>query len=204
MTSALQRLRRLLGRGLQETQPLWSDIRTAYEWVHQAAHILGNDEALTAEQVEHRFDELITMMAAHRDQAGTLAAAIDHFMKVTASYRPGLFHCYRVPNLPGTNNDLEHVFGGHRHHDRRATGRKTASPTLVLHGPTRLIAAAATRARRFTARDLARVDRGQYAMTRHLLEHRRHGRVLRTRFRRNPDGYLADLEARLDQLVLPP
>jgi hypothetical protein len=38
---------------------------------------------------------------------GLLAAAAAHFAKVTASYWPGLFCCYDVPDLPRTNNALE-------------------------------------------------------------------------------------------------
>jgi hypothetical protein len=33
-------------------------------------------------------------MARHRDRAGSLSEAIDHFGKVTRSYRAGLFHCW--------------------------------------------------------------------------------------------------------------
>ncbi len=32
------------------------------------------------------------------------------------SYWAGLFHCYAVPDLPRTNNDLEHYFGTARYH----------------------------------------------------------------------------------------
>jgi len=44
------------------------------------------------------------------------------------SYWPGLFHCYDVPELPRTDNDLEQLLGSHRYHERRASGRKVASP----------------------------------------------------------------------------
>ncbi len=57
--------------------------------------------------VRRRFDGLVAAMRRHRDHAGTLASAIGHFAKVTRSYRPGLFHCYAVPGLPRTNNDLD-------------------------------------------------------------------------------------------------
>lgn len=74
--------------------------------------------------VRRRFDGLGAAMRRHRDSAGTLAAAVDHFRKVARSYRSGLFHCYAVPDLPRTNNDLEQMFGSQRYHERRATGRK--------------------------------------------------------------------------------
>src|SRR3712207_9435478 len=63
----------------------------------------------------------------------------------SSDLRPGLFHCYAVPDLPRTNNGLEQLFGSQRYHERRATGRKAASPAAVLRGEVRLIAATATR-----------------------------------------------------------
>jgi hypothetical protein len=108
-----------------------------------------------------------------------------------------------VPDLPRTNNDLEHLFGSYRHHERRATGRKTASPAMVLRGPVRVLAATATRLRPFQARDLAAADRQQWAAIRDSLEQRRHSRRLRARFRRSPDHFLKQLEADLIQSALP-
>ena len=133
-------------------------------------------------------------MHRHRGKAGTLADAIEHFRKVARSYKPGLFHCYAVPGLPRTNNDLEHLFGSQRYHERRATGRKAASPATVLRGEVRLIAATATR---LPPTRCARAGPGQSGAMdriRQRLDHRRHARTLRTRFRQNPGAYLADLE----------
>ena len=84
--------------------------------------------------VQRRFGGLVAAMARHRACAGDLAWAIDHFCKVTRSYRPGLFHCYAVTDLPRTDTGLEQLFGSQRYHERRATGRKMASPATVLRG----------------------------------------------------------------------
>ena len=70
-------------------------------------------------------------MYRHRGKAGALGPAVDHFHKVARSYRPGLFHCYAMADLPRTNNDLEQLFGSARYQERRATGRKTAAPAAV-------------------------------------------------------------------------
>ena len=70
-----------------------------------------------------------------------------HFVKVSKSYWPGLFRCYESAELPRTNNDLEHVFGSHRYHERRASGRRRTSPGLVVMGSARLISGLATRLR---------------------------------------------------------
>ena len=102
----------------------------------------------------------------------------------------GLFHCYEIPALPRTNNALEQSFGAHRYHERRATGRKGASPALVLRGSVQLIAAMATRLRVFAAWELAPEDVSDWQALRHELETRRQRRTLRRRFRRDPDSYL--------------
>ena len=165
---------------------------------------LGNAAAETAAVVRRRFDGLVGAMARHRASAGQLTEAVDHFRKVARSYRPGLFHCYAVPDLPRTNNGLEQLFGSQRHDERRATGRRTASPATVLRGEVRLIAATATRLRPPKAPDLGRVSRERWRDRRGWLEPRRQARTLRTRFRRDPDAYLAALEQRACQPALPP
>jgi hypothetical protein len=194
---------RLIRRGLEHTAALWPDIERVYGWVHRAAHILGNEAGETAAVVQRRFDGLVGAMARHRASAGSLVAAVDHFRKVAHSYRPGLFHCYAVPDLPRTNNGLEQVFGSQRYHERRASGRRAASPATVLRGEARLIAATATRLHPPTPRDLGRVSRDRWRALRERLDQRRHARTLRTRFRRDPTAYLAALEQQACQPTSP-
>jgi hypothetical protein len=153
--------------------------------------------------VRRRLDGLLAAMARHRAKAGPLGEAVDHFLKVTRSYRPGLFHCYAVADLPRTNNDLEQLFGSYRRHERRVSGRKAGSSATVLRGPVRVAAALATKLRRRDARDLAGADRQRWRQVRASLERRRRARVLRVQFRRDPEGYLRRLEQLLRQPTLP-
>ena len=176
----------LIEHGLEQTASLWPDIERAYTWIHQAAHILNNHEDEDAAKVQRRFNGMVGAMARHRDCAGSLHDAIDHFGKVTRSYRPGLFHCYAVPDLPRTNNDLEHEFGSQRYHERRATGRKAASPAAVLRGEARLVAAIATRWCAPSGSDLGCVDRERWKELRQRLDRRRQARTQRTARRRPP------------------
>jgi hypothetical protein len=200
----LSQLQALLQRGLTETAALWPAVRGAYRWVHRAAHVLTNEAHQPGAVVKRRLGGMLGAITRHQAAAGPLAPALAHFLKVSRSYWPGLFHCYEVQELPRTNNDLEQAFGAHRYHERRATGRKAASPALVLRGPVQLIAAAATRLRIFTPRELAPEDVRAWQALRHDLDTRRHQRTLRRRFRRNPASYLAELEAALLKLTLPP
>jgi hypothetical protein len=196
-------LRQLIARGLARTAALWPAIERVYGWVLRAAHILGNEAGEAAAMIQRRFDGLVGAMARHRASAGPLTAAVDHFCKVARGYRPGLFHCYAVRDLPRTNNGLEQLFGSQRYHERRATGRRAASPAAVLRGEVRLIAATATRLHPPTSRDLGRVSRNRWRDLRERLDQRRHARTLRARFLRNPAAYLTALEQQACQPALP-
>ena len=127
LTLPLVKLKRLLFQGLEQTAALWSPITIAYNWVHHAAQILDNQVEFDAPTVQLCLSALIEAMSAHQTSAGSLVSGIIHFLKVMASYWSGLFHCYSVPGLPRTNNDLEHIFGTVRHHQRRCTGRTSSS-----------------------------------------------------------------------------
>lgn len=196
-------LKRLVSNALEQTAPLWTPLTIAYDWVHQAAAILDNPDELGAEAIQQKFTQLLQEMAQHKAQTGALSSGIDHFLKVTQSYEPGLFHCYDVAGLPRTNNDLEHVFGQLRHHQRRVTGRKVAPASLVVRGSVRLIAMVATRTRTFTLKDFAAISVEAWQAVRHELQHHHQKRLQQRRFRRDPDQYLAQLEAKLHQLTLP-
>jgi hypothetical protein len=187
-----------------DTAHLWPDIRVGYRWVHQAAHILSNQDQREALTVQQRLGGLLGAMKRHQTAAGTLTPALVHFRKVTRSYWPGLFACYTVPDLPRTNNDLEQFFGAYRSHDRRTTGRKVASPGLVLSGSVCVIAAAATRLHTYSAAELAPQNVSAWQELRHALETRRYQRTQRRRFRRDPASYLATLETDMLKLILPP
>jgi hypothetical protein len=175
----------------------------AFGWVHQAAPLLGNQGAEDASKVKRRLRGLLGAMGCPCHRVGKRRAAVEHFLKVTRSYWAGLFFCYAVAALPRTNNDLEPLFGSHRYHERRARGRKGASPALVRRGAARRVAAAATRQRAYTAKELAEVNRAEWSRLRGELETRRQRRTERTRFRRNPQAFLSQLEELLLQQALP-
>lgn len=198
----MRKLKGLIDRGLAATAGLWPPILLAFGWVHQAAHLLGVD-GIDPEVARKRLGGLLGAMARHRDKVGALAPAVDHFIKVSRSYWPGLFHGYAVEDLPRTNNALEQLFGSYRHHERRVSGRKVASPALVLRGCARIIAAVATRQQPERVRDLIGADRQAWVELRAELVERRQRRIERRRFRQDPEGYLSQLEAKLNQPSLP-
>ena len=200
------RLHAILRDALAATSKLWPAVRRGYRWVHRAAAILKNEPSDRARQVRRRLRGLLGAIALHRPRTGELAAAMRHFLKVSKSYWGGLFWCYDVADLPRTNNDLEHLFGANRYHERRATGRRNASPAMVLRGPVRLVAATTTRIMPAAAADpaaLAPSDVSRWRALRSQLDERRQARVLRSRFRRDPEAYLRQLEEQLLKPTLP-
>ena len=186
-----------LSKGLTETAALWSDVQQGYAWVHRAAHLLTNDEKQTAAQVRHAYEDLLTEMERASVSTETLATMLSTFRKVTTSYWPGLFHCYDNPDLPRTNNELEQYFGSARYHERRATGRKQASPGLVVRGAVRVVASVASRLHSFSGAELYPTDLTRWRAMRSELNHRQEARRQQHRFRKSPERYLAALEEKL-------
>jgi hypothetical protein len=195
-------LKSAVRQALEVAGAAFAPLMLAFGWVHQAAHILGQFE-LRGAVVRQQLGGLLGAMRRHRASVGELGSAVDHFVKVSRSYWPGLFACYDTADLPQTNNDLEQAFGSHRYHERRASGRKGASPSLVLRGSAKLIAGLATRTREVGAAELAAADPVEWQRLRAELEERRQRRVDRRRFRRDPGAYLKDLENKLNQSRLP-
>jgi hypothetical protein len=111
--------------------------------------------------------------------------------------------CYQVDGLPRTNNDLEHFFGTARHIERRCTGRKRTSPTLVVRGSVRVVAAGASRILSVSAAELCPSDLAAWRVLRQTLDYRCEGRRKQLRFRRDPQTYLTSLEELLCRSGLP-
>jgi hypothetical protein len=196
-------MKQMLERALAETAALWEPIRRAYRWIHAAAHVLANAEEHPATAVRQAFVRVLRSIGVTKRRCGPLEPALNHFLKVTRSYQVGLFHCYAEPSIPRTNNDLEQCFGQHRHHERRATGRKVGSPSAVLHGSVRLVAGVATRLRQFSAAELTPSSLVRWQQVRKTIRQRFALRAQGRRFRRDPVAYLAQLEEAYFRLALP-
>jgi len=196
-------LQRLVAKGLAATDAIWPAIRIAYGWVHRAARFLENQDELTGREVRQRMDALLAEMRADQATVGMLRPAVAHFLKVSASYWPGLFHCYDVPGLPRTNNDQEQYFGSARYHQRRASGRVHAAAATVVRGSVRVLASTATRLHRFGEYELRHPNLDRWRDLRQALELRQEARRQQGRFRRDLAAYLATLEDMLLKSGLP-
>jgi hypothetical protein len=205
LPKGLEQLRRLLRRGLEQTASLWPAVRKNYRWVKRVACLLENKAQQPARQVRRGLSALLSKIRRVGAQAKDpeVAEPLRHFVKVTRSFWSGLFHCYGSSDIPRTNNDLEHLFGSHRYHERRASGRKQASPGLVVQGSVRVVASLATRLRPEEGLQLRTGYVDDWRRLRADLDKRRESRRKQRRFRRDPASYLRQLEKRCLSPSLP-
>lgn len=98
------------------------------EVVRQVARILGAESPgkTVASRLRAYLDELLEE-APRRGRGAARGRFMRHVVAVSERFWPGLFHCYDVPHLPRTNNELEQFFGALKQHQRRTYGRKSTA-----------------------------------------------------------------------------
>jgi hypothetical protein len=183
-------------------------VEQTFAFVERAAGLLDNPTLLPGRVVRWAFQGLLADLAQVQGGLGAspdpfVREAASHFLKVTQSYAPGLFHCYDGADLPRTNNALEQYFGSYRYHERRTNGRKVSTPGTVVRGSVRLIASAVSRLRPLTAADLRPRSLLAWRRLRSELDQRQETRRQQRRFRRDPKAYLASVEASVLKATLP-
>ncbi len=196
---ALAHLRALVQRGLDATAQLWPELREAYGWIHHAAHILANHDQAPGDTVRVAYAQVLATLTEEQTRGGWLGMVATTFLNVTANYGDGLFHCYDVPDLPATNNDLERRFGTLRYHERRSSGRRAVSGGLVLRGAVQVIAVLSADRPDEATDQLRLKDRQAWQHLREQLDKRAESRRAQQRFRHDPAAYLAKLEQQLLQ-----
>jgi hypothetical protein len=66
-------------------------------------------------------------LAPRRGRGAPTGHFVDHLVKVSTSYWPGLFHTYDHPEIPRTTNALERFFGASKHAVRCTTGHASTA-----------------------------------------------------------------------------
>ena len=193
----------MLSSGLSKNAAIWPGLARAYAWVQRAVRVLNNAAGADRWEVRRQYRHLLAAMAGARPEGGSLAGALEHFRQVTKSYWPGLFWCYEREEIPRTDNALEQCFGSVRYHERRASGRKSAAPGLVVRGQVRAVAVVLTRTQVLGPLELQVRDRVAWRKLRATLEYRHEARRRQYRFRHDPDAYLQQLEETLLKSSLP-
>jgi len=128
------------------------------------------------------------------------AEVIAHIVKAVRNRWWGLFTCYRIPNVPSSNNDLETVFKDMKQHQRRITGRKSVREFLLRYGP---FAAFMDYAESFDdlLMRLRQVRFEDFVQARQALQKVETRLKKLYRFRHHPDEYYRDLETRWEKAL---
>lgn len=87
--------------------------------------------AEVAQAVERYLDSLRAMQDLYVEDE----AIIEHIIRRTEAWAPGLYVCYDEPQIPRTNNEMEQHIGALKRQRRRITGRKATADYVVRHGP---------------------------------------------------------------------
>ena len=143
-----------------------------------------------AQEVEHYLDYLMDLKPYFPGDA----AIIDHIIKRTRAWAPGLFPCYEEPAIPRTDNGLEQYIGVLKRQRRRTTGHKAVAEYITRHGAYAIF---------YDSEETAEetLDRFRQVSTKAFREERERFRAAQAgqrrirSFRRDPDGYLHHLES---------
>ena len=137
--------------------------------------------------------------------AAWLTGPVEHLVTVLRRLADGLYHCYDVPGLPRTDNDLEQFYRRVKTLERRITGHKRSDTFVVRVGGFAVYATAASvTAEADLLRQLAAVPAELWQTERMTLRATQERQTKMRRFRLHRTAYLADLEARWSQLADPP
>jgi hypothetical protein len=95
-------------------------------WLRDIAYILepAATQPMSAAHVAGQLRSYLDTVLRWPKVTPTVSAFGRHLDKVSRSYWPGLFHCYDVPGLPRTNNELESRFRETGRRLLRTTGQK--------------------------------------------------------------------------------
>ncbi len=156
------------------------------------------------QQVERYLDEVATALTEGRVPAW-LERPVEHLVTVLRRLGDGLYHCYDVPGLPRTDNDLEQFYRRVKTLERRITGHKRSDTFVVRVGGFAVYATAASHATESELlRQLGAVPAEMWQAERATLWANQERQAKMRRFRLHRAAYLADLEARWAQVADPP
>jgi hypothetical protein len=203
-------LRELIRRAEARCGARAAALRRAHGWLVEIARRLAPtaDAAPTGAEVRRDVEACLAEIDAALGAGQVpdwLRAPVGHVGIVLRRLGAGLYHCYDVPDLPPTNNEQERFYRRIKTAYRRTTGRRRADAFVVRVGGFAAYAAAAsddpepTILRRFGC-----VPAAAWQRERAALRAAQERQAAMRRFRLHRAAYLADLEARWEQLTEPP
>lgn len=202
----LRRLRNLIARAQERGKEQEAGLRQAHTWLCHVAQLLEPTDleqapdGLKGERVCERVESYlhtIGNISAQDDFPCRLRPAVAQVQSILVHFRDYLYHCYDIPGLPRTNNDLEQFFRRVKATERRITGHRRSDNFVVRMGG---FAAYALATERLTEADLraslARVPASDWREERATLHAIQDRQTRMRRFRLHRDAFLVDIEAR--------
>lgn len=195
-------------KGLLSFEEDYTWIAEGYAWVEDINDILAvplpepgaapPKEPLSV-SVRDRLNAYLERLEQRTDLNAPLLDFRQHLRALTKRYEPGLFHCYDIPGLPRTNNDLESLFGRVRRQTLLTSGPHHAQQRLHEEGAWLLFDLVGSEHQQHER--FQRVSLAEWRQARqHIREHRAPFTDDR-RFRRQTSKYLASLEARAAEIA---
>ena len=189
-----------------ETDYTW--IAEGYTWVLDISALL--DVPLPEPQTEPpdtplsstvraQLDAYLEQLCQRTDLCAPLLAFRKHLLALTKRYAPGLFHCYDIPGLPRTDNDLESLFGRVRRQSLLTSGPHHARQRLHEEGAWLLFDVVSNEQKQ--VQRLQCVSLEDWRDERQRLREHKATFTDDRRFRRQPSKYLAELEARAAEIA---
>jgi len=179
----------------------YQEVQQGAAWLRDIAYILepSAPQVSSADQVANQLRGYLDTVRYRSALAPPLATFGAHLDTVSRSYWPGLFHCYEVPALPRTNNELESHFRDTSHRLLRITGQKGLTQrTLQRQGAWELLPRPSTEAALLEA--LPHTSPEELAQERQRFAEHRRRFALQSRSRRQTQAQCAHLRQRWSAL----
>jgi flagellar biosynthesis chaperone FliJ len=169
------------------------------EWVIELARLFEpcdkHGHVRTARQVKREVKQFLERLEQEAAEQPSEASIVACVVKAVRHRWWGLFTCYRVSNVPSSNNDLETFFKDMKHHQRRITGRKSVHEFILRYGPFAAFIDYAESFDDLLAR-LRQVKSNDFKQARQALRKIETHLKKLYRFRHHPNEYYRDLETR--------
>jgi hypothetical protein len=202
--------------GLQAFEDDYTWIAEGYSWVLDISAILDVPlpqpgeklpdtrcpepvEGPLSSTVRARLDAYLERLCRRTDLDARLLAFRGHLLRLTERYAPGLFHCYDIPGLPRTDNDLESLFGRVRRQTLVTSGPHHARQRLHEEGAWLLFDT--VRNQHEQIRRLRRVSLEEWHRERQRIREHQASFTDDRRFRRQSPKYLVELEAQAAEIA---
>jgi hypothetical protein len=179
----------------------YQEVQQGAAWLRDIAYILepSAPHVSSADHVANQLRGYLDTVRYRSDLAPPLATFGAHLDTVSRSYWPGLFHCYEMPGLPRTNNELESHFRDTSRRLLRTTGQKGLTQrTLQRQGAWELLPRPSTEAALLEA--LPHTSPAELAQERQRFAEHRRRFALQSRSRRQTQAQCAQLRQRWSAL----